>query len=85
MTDVAVGPPVNGTIEIAGPDRVPLDKLVGRFLAATQSPREVVTDAQVRYFGIALNDRSFTPGNNARIGPTGFEAWLNAMPKPLHI
>jgi hypothetical protein len=54
-------------------------------LAATQSPSEVVTDAQARYFGIALNDRSFTPRNNARIGPTGFEAWLNAMPKPLHI
>ena len=85
MADVAVGPPVNATIEIAGLDRLPLDQLVRRFLTTTQYPRVVVTDAQVRYFGIAVNDRSFTPGNNARIGPTGFEVWLSAMPKPLHI
>ncbi|MCI0427670.1 MAG: hypothetical protein L0Z46_06610 [Nitrospiraceae bacterium] len=81
MADVAVGPPVNGTIEIAGPDRVPLDKLVGRFLAATHDPREVVTDAHARYFGIEVNDQSLTPGKNARIGPTGFEGWLSSMPR----
>jgi len=81
MADVAVGPPVNGTIEIAGPDRVPLDKLVGRFLTATHDPREVVTDAHARYFGVAVNDQSLTPGKNARIGPTGFEDWLSSMPR----
>ncbi|TMQ30997.1 MAG: SDR family oxidoreductase [Nitrospirae bacterium] len=81
MADVAVGPPVNGTIEIAGPDRVPLDKLVGRFLTATHDPREVVTDAHARYFGIEVNDQSLTPGKNARIGPTGFEGWLSSMPR----
>jgi len=76
MADVAVGTPVNGTIEIAGPERIPLDKLVGRFLTATRDPRKVVTDAQARYFGIALNDQSLTPGNNARLGRTRFEDWL---------
>jgi uncharacterized protein YbjT (DUF2867 family) len=81
MADVAVGPPVNGTIEIAGPERVPLDKLVGRFLRATRDPREVITDAEARYYGVAVNDQSLTPGNNARIGPTSFEAWLSAMPR----
>ncbi|HEV8328075.1 MAG TPA: SDR family oxidoreductase [Nitrospiraceae bacterium] len=81
MADVAVGTPVNGTIEIAGPDRVPLDKLVGRFLTATHDPREVVTDAHARYFGIEVNDQSLTPGSNARIGPTGFEGWLSSMPR----
>ena len=81
MADVAVGPPVNGTIEIAGPERIPLDKLVGRFLTATHDSREVVTDAHARYFGIEVNDQSLTPGKNARIGPTGFEGWLSSMPR----
>ena len=81
MADVAVGAPVNGTIEIAGPDRVPLDKLVGRFLTATHDPRKVVTDAHARYYGIEVNDQSLTPGKNARIGPTGFEDWLSSMPR----
>ena len=60
MADVTVGAPVNGTIEIAGPERIPLDKLVGRFLTATQDPRKVVTDAHARYFGVAVNDQSLT-------------------------
>jgi uncharacterized protein YbjT (DUF2867 family) len=81
MADVAVGAPVNGTIEIAGPERIPLDQLVGRFLTATQDLREVVRDAHARYFGIELNDQSLTPGNNARIGPTSFETWLSSMPR----
>ena len=81
LADVAVGAPVNGSIEIAGPERIPLDKLVGRFLTATQDPREVVTDAHARYFGIALNDQSLTAGNNARVGQTRFEAWLSSMPR----
>ena len=81
MADVAVGPPLNGTIEIAGPERIPLDQLVGRFLTATQDPREMVRDAHARYFGIAVNDQSLTPGNNARIGSTSFETWLSSMPR----
>ena len=79
--DVAVGPPVNGAIEIAGPERIPLDKLVRRFLTATHDPRKVVTDAHARYFGIGVNDQSLTPGSNARIGPTRFENWLSSMPR----
>jgi uncharacterized protein YbjT (DUF2867 family) len=81
LADVAVRPPVNGTIEIAGPERIPLDKLIGRFLTATHDPRKVVTDAHARYFGVAVNDQSLTAGNNARIGSTGFEAWLSSMPR----
>ncbi|MGH8533944.1 MAG: SDR family oxidoreductase [Gammaproteobacteria bacterium] len=77
MADVTVGAPVNGTIEIAGPERVRLDELVGRFLSATQDPREVVTDVHARYFGVELNDQSLTPGDNPRIAPTRFEDWLS--------
>ena len=77
MADVTLGAPVNGTIEIAGPERVRLDELVGRFLRATQDPREVITDVHARYFGIELNDQSLTPGDNPRIAPTRFEDWLS--------
>ena len=77
MADVTLGAPVNGTIEIAGPERVRLDELVGRFLRATQDPREVVTDVHARYFGVELNDQSLTPGDNPRIAPTRFEDWLS--------
>lgn len=77
LADATVGAPVNGTVEVAGPERVQLDKLVGRFLSATRDPRQVVTDVHARYFGIELNDQSLTPGDNARLGPTRFEDWLS--------
>jgi uncharacterized protein YbjT (DUF2867 family) len=77
MTDVALAAPVNGTIEIAGRERVRLSELVGRFLSATGDPREVITDVDARYFGIELNDQSLTPGDNPRIGATRFDDWLS--------
>jgi len=77
LVDVVVDAPLNGTVELAGPERLPLDKLVGRFLIATQDQREVVTDVHARYFGVELNDQSLTPGDNPRIGPTRFEDWLS--------
>ena len=77
MADATVGAPVNGTIEIAGPERVRLDELVGRFLSASRDSRKVITDVQARYYGIELNDQSLNPGDNPRIGPTRFEDWLS--------
>jgi uncharacterized protein YbjT (DUF2867 family) len=77
MADVAVGSPVNGTLEIAGPEKIPLDDLVRRFLRATQDPRDVIADVHAQYFGIELNDRLLTPGDNPRIGPTHFGDWLS--------
>jgi uncharacterized protein YbjT (DUF2867 family) len=76
VTDVAVGAPVNGTIEIAGPERVPLDDMVRRFLSAKRDPRKVIADAHARYFGTELDDRSLTPGEGARIGSIRFDDWL---------
>ena len=72
-----VGAPVNGMIEIAGPERVGLDEFVGRFLRASKDPREIVADPQARYFELVLNDQSLTPGLNPRIGSTFFEDWLS--------
>jgi uncharacterized protein YbjT (DUF2867 family) len=77
LAEVTLGAPVNGTIEIAGPERLGLDELVRRFLRAKQDARQVVTDAHARYYGIELNDQSLTPGDNPRIGPTRFEDWIS--------
>lgn len=76
LADVAVGPPLHGTVEVAGPDAIPLDEVVRRFLRATRDTRKVVPDVHARYFGSVLDDRSLTPGENPRIGATRFEDWL---------
>jgi uncharacterized protein YbjT (DUF2867 family) len=76
VTKVATMAPANVVIELAGPERIGLDDLVRRYLAAKHDTREVVTDIHARYFGTELNDKSLTPGDNPHIGPTSFETWL---------
>lgn len=76
LAEVAVAPPVNGMVEVAGPEAMPLDELVRRFLRATQDTRKVVPDVHARYFGGLLSDRTLTPGENPRIGAIRFEDWL---------
>src|SRR6266545_1947880 len=77
LADVAVEEPVNGTVELAGPEPIRLDELVRRFLSANRDARKVTTDVHALYFGIELNDQSLTPGDNPRIGPTRFGDWLS--------
>ena len=77
MANVAVEEPLNGTIELAGPEPIRLDELVRQFLRANRDARKVTTDVHARYFGIELNDQSLTPGENPRLGPTRFEDWLS--------
>ena len=76
VVDVALGAPVNGMIEIAGPERIPLNELARRYLRATKDPRQVVADTHARYFGAEINDQSLTPGDNPRLGSIRFEDWL---------
>lgn len=76
LTDVTLAAPVNGTVEVAGPEAMPLDELVRRFLRATQDTRKVVPDVHARYFGSVLDDQSLTPGKNPRLGAIRFEDWL---------
>lgn len=78
LTDVTLGAPINGTVEVAGPEQIHLDELIRRFLSATKDPREVITDVNARFFGDVLSDHSLTAGKNARIAPTHFEDWLNS-------
>jgi uncharacterized protein YbjT (DUF2867 family) len=77
LTHVALGEPLNGTIEIAGPEPIRMDELAQRFLSATRDPRKVTADVHALYFGAELNDKSLTPGDKARLGPTRFEEWLS--------
>jgi uncharacterized protein YbjT (DUF2867 family) len=77
LTGFALDKPLNGTIEIAGPEPIRMDELARRFLSATRDPRKVTTDVHALYFGTELNDQSLIPGDNARLGPTHFADWLN--------
>ncbi|MNE54573.1 hypothetical protein D3C80_1493580 [compost metagenome] len=76
LAAVVLATPVNGTLEVAGPEAMPLDELVRHFLRATQDTRKVVPDVHARYFGDVLDDQSLTPGKNARLGAIRFEDWL---------
>ena len=76
VAEVALGQPVNGMIEVAGPDQIRQDELVRQFLSATGDARKVITDVNAGYFGIAVNDESLVPGDGARLGKMHFSDWL---------
>jgi uncharacterized protein YbjT (DUF2867 family) len=75
LTRVAVGPPVNGIVEIAGPDQFRLDELIRDVLKARNDPREVIADPQARYYGIAPGERTLLPDHDAQIGKTPLNDW----------
>ena len=76
VADVALAKPLNGMLELAGPEPIRQDDLVRQFLDATGDPRTVITDPKALYYGIAVNDQSLIPGDHPRIGPTRFKDWL---------
>jgi uncharacterized protein YbjT (DUF2867 family) len=73
---IAVSEPVNGSVEIAGPEQFRVDELVRRCLASLKDPREVIADPKVLYSGAKLSERTLLRGNDARLGETRFETWL---------
>jgi len=73
---IAVGPPVNGMVEIAGREQFRVAELVRRRLASLKDPREVTADPNARYGGAKVTEKTLLPGNNARLGETRFETWL---------
>ena len=77
LADAAVATPVNGMIEIAGPEAVRMTDLVADFLKITGDTRQVIPDVLARYSDVEIDDRSLTPGDNARLGPTRFKEWLS--------
>jgi uncharacterized protein YbjT (DUF2867 family) len=74
---IAMGSPVNGTVEVAGPEQFRLDELIRRGLAARKDPREVITDPHARYYGVKVSESTLVPGDDARLGETRFENWLS--------
>jgi uncharacterized protein YbjT (DUF2867 family) len=82
VAEAALSAPVNGTVEIAGPDTFYIDEIVGRVLQHDKDRRQVVADPEARYFGIKLNDQSLVPGLNPRLGSTKFDWWLAHVPPP---
>jgi uncharacterized protein YbjT (DUF2867 family) len=74
----ALGSPLNGTIEIGGPEKFHLDELARRALAASNDPRHVVTDPQAGYYGIKVSEATLIPGNDAQLGEMRFETWLSS-------
>ena len=82
LAKIASAKPLNGTIELAGPDAVPFGEDVRQYLVAHRDPRTVVTDEQARYFGTTLEKRSLVAGENALFGSTRFADWLSRTSPP---
>jgi uncharacterized protein YbjT (DUF2867 family) len=76
LVDVSLAAPVNGIVEVAGPEALRLDEVVRQYLRANNDERQVTTDAKAGYFGLQVTDQSLRPGNNPRLGSTHFDSWL---------
>lgn len=73
---IAVAAPLNGTVEVAGPEAFRLDELIRLSLSARNDQRQVVADPDARYFGVRLSERTLVPGDDAQLGKTRFQQWL---------
>jgi len=79
VADLALGQPVNGIVEIAGPEKARLSDLVQHYLAFKRDPRTVTADVHAPYFGAELKEETLVPGAQARLGAIGVDAWLRAQ------
>jgi uncharacterized protein YbjT (DUF2867 family) len=86
LCKVAISAPLNGTLEIAGPESFRFDDFIRQRLAALNDPREVIADPHTKYFGAELTARSIVPDEGAQLGETRFADWLrqpaNQVPSP---
>jgi uncharacterized protein YbjT (DUF2867 family) len=82
LADIAVGAPLNATVELAGPEAMSIAEFVGRFMAASGDKRAVIADPQARYTGAVMGERGIAPGANPRIGPTRFADWFGRSIPP---
>jgi uncharacterized protein YbjT (DUF2867 family) len=81
LAEIALARPLNGMVEIAGPEPIRMDDLVRQYLRAVSDPRTVATDEHAGYFGTPVNDQSLMPAAGARLGPTRFTDWLKHITK----
>ena len=82
LADIALAAPLNDTVEVGGPEAIPLDELARELLSTREDGRQVVADARARYFGAELNDKSLIPGPKARLGSLTFGDWLRQSIAP---
>ena len=82
VSKVAMGSPLNGAIEVAGPVRFRFDEFISQGLNGRKDPREVIADPHARYFGTELSDGSLVPSGDALLGETRFEDWLSKSAQP---
>jgi uncharacterized protein YbjT (DUF2867 family) len=82
VADFSLGAPVNGIVEIGGPERFRLSDLVQRYLSVKGDARKVAADADAPYFGARLEDDTLVPGPGARLGKATIEAWLKTQAAP---
>lgn len=80
LADITLGAPINGIVEVGGPEKFRIDELVRRVMRSSGDDREVITDAHARYFGAELDDESLVAGPGARVGSKRFEEWLKEAP-----
>jgi uncharacterized protein YbjT (DUF2867 family) len=76
VADLALAVPRNGIVDIAGPERAPLNEIIARYLKAIGDPREVVRDPEARYWGGRVEERSLVPLGEARLGRIALDEWL---------
>jgi len=81
VSELATSPPIGGRVELGGPETLGIDAWARRLFAATGDKRTVVSDPHARYFGTELKGGELTPGDGARIGPTGFDTWFATQPQ----
>jgi len=79
---IATGSPVNGIVEVGGPEQFRLDELIRQALAARNDPRKVVADPQATYYGVKVTERALVPEDNATLGKIRFEEWIA---QPVHV
>jgi uncharacterized protein YbjT (DUF2867 family) len=82
VSDVAMGAPLNGIVEIAGPQQFRFDEFIKQGLASRHDARDVVGDPHARYFGAELNEKSLVPTGDAKLGAVRFEDWLAQSAAP---
>jgi len=82
LADIAVSAPLNGKLEVAGPEAFRLDQFAEKYLAAKEDSRRITSDVNALYFGTVLNDQSLTPGAGPRLGKVSFDTWLRESISP---
>ena len=75
LAEIAVGEPLNATVELAGPEAMSIAEFVGRYMAASGDKRPVIADPKALYYGAVMDERGIAPGANPRLGPTRFDDW----------